>query len=68
MNLYSEAHISRIYVQGERAIVRLVHRLVDKIEDLEAQPEIHSIAAFIPARLHMKGDSPRYIGWRGPRS
>ncbi len=51
MYLYSEAHISRIYAQGEQAIVRLVHCLVDKIEDLEAQPEIHSIAAFIPAPL-----------------
>ncbi len=36
MNLYSEAHISKIYAQGERAIVRLVHRLVDNIEDLQA--------------------------------
>jgi len=36
MNLYSQAHISRIYAQGERAIVRLVHRLVDNIEDLQA--------------------------------
>jgi len=36
MNLYSEAHIRRIYKQGEPAIVRLVHRLVDNIEDLQA--------------------------------
>ena len=36
MNLYSQAHISRIYAQGEQAIVRLVHRLVDNIEDLQA--------------------------------
>ncbi|MDQ3255179.1 MAG: IS66 family transposase [Acidobacteriota bacterium] len=37
MNLYSQAHISRIYAQGEHAIVRLVHRLTDNIEDLQAQ-------------------------------
>ncbi len=37
MNLYSEAHIRRIYKQGEPAIVRLVHRLTDNIEDLQAQ-------------------------------
>ncbi len=36
MNLYSAAHISRIYKQGEGAIVRLVHRLVDNVEDLQA--------------------------------
>lgn len=37
MNLYSEAHIFRIYAQGADAIVRLVHRLTDKVADLEAQ-------------------------------
>ncbi len=37
MNLFSEAHILRIYAQGTAAIVRLIHRLVDKIEDMEAQ-------------------------------
>ncbi len=37
MNLYSEAHIQRIYTQGAAAIVRLVHRLTDNIEDLQAQ-------------------------------
>jgi transposase len=37
MNLFSEAHIHRIYAQGAPAIIRLVHRLTDKIEDLEAQ-------------------------------
>jgi transposase len=37
MNLYSKAHITRIYNQGVDSIVRLVHRLTDKIEDLEAQ-------------------------------
>lgn len=37
MNLFSEAHILRMYAQGATAVVRIVHRLVDKIEDLEAQ-------------------------------
>ena len=37
MNLFSEAHIQRIYAQGADAVVRLVHRLVDHIADLEAQ-------------------------------
>jgi len=37
MNLYSEAHIQRIYAQGAAAIVRLVHRLTDNLEDLQAQ-------------------------------
>jgi transposase len=37
MNLYSAAHIFRVYDQGAAAIVRLVHRLTDKVEDLEAQ-------------------------------
>lgn len=35
--MYSQAHIYRIYDQGVDSIVRLVHRLTDKIEDLEAQ-------------------------------
>src|SRR5438105_154089 len=38
MNLLSEAHIFRIYDQGVDAIVRLIHRLADRIEELEAQP------------------------------
>lgn len=38
MNLYSEAHIRRIYVRGVAAVVRLVHQLTNKVEDLEAQP------------------------------
>lgn len=37
MNLYSENHIFRIYDRGVEAVVRLVHCLTDKIEDLEAQ-------------------------------
>lgn len=37
MNLYSEAHIFRVYAQGLAAVVRLIHRLTDKVEDLEAQ-------------------------------
>ncbi len=37
MNLYSEAHIFRIFNQGVDSIVRLVQRLTDRIEDLEAQ-------------------------------
>jgi len=37
MNLYSETHISKVYAQGEPAICRLVHRLTDNIEDLQAQ-------------------------------
>ena len=43
MNLYSETHIFRMYDRGVEAVVHLVHRLTDKIEDLEArlicQPE-----------------------------
>jgi AraC-like DNA-binding protein len=38
MNLLSEAHIRKIYAQGVEAIVRLVHRLADRITELEAQP------------------------------
>lgn len=38
MNLLSEAHIRRIYAQGVPAVVRLVHRLADRIEEMEAQP------------------------------
>lgn len=37
MNLFSAAHIFRIYDQGPDAIVRLVHRLTDKVENLQAQ-------------------------------
>jgi len=36
MNLLSEAHVFRIYDQGADAVVRLVHRLADRITDLEA--------------------------------
>ena len=38
MNLLSEAHIRKIYAQGAQAIVRLVHRLADRIDELEARP------------------------------
>ena len=38
MNLLSEAHIRKVYDQGAPAIVRLVHRLADRIDELEAQP------------------------------
>src|SRR5215213_1718050 len=38
MNLLSEAHIFKIYDQGVDAIVRLVHRLADRIDELEVQP------------------------------
>lgn len=38
MNLLSEAHVRRIYKQGTPAVIRLVHRLADRIEALEAQP------------------------------
>lgn len=38
MNLLSEAHIHRVYAQGVEAVVRLVHRLADRVEELEAQP------------------------------
>lgn len=38
MNLLSEAHIRKMYAQGVEAIVRLVHRLADRIAELEAQP------------------------------
>jgi transposase len=38
MNLLSEAHIRKIYAQGVEAIVRLVHRLADRIDKLEVQP------------------------------
>lgn len=37
MNLLSEAHIFRIYDQGVDSVVRLVHRLADRISDLEAR-------------------------------
>jgi transposase len=37
MNLYSQAHILRIYDRGVAAIIRLVHCLTDKVEDIEAQ-------------------------------
>lgn len=36
--ILSEAHVRRIYTQGvDEAVVRLVHRLADRIEELEAQ-------------------------------
>jgi transposase len=38
MNLLSEAHIRRVYAQGVDAVVRLVHRLADRLDELEAQP------------------------------
>ena len=38
MNLLGEAHLRRIYAQGAPAVVRLVHRLADRITELEAQP------------------------------
>src|SRR5215213_6044394 len=38
MNLLSEAHIFKIYDQGAPAIVRLIHRLADRIDELEVQP------------------------------
>lgn len=38
MNLLSEAHIRRLYAQGVDSVVRLVHRLADRITELEAQP------------------------------
>jgi transposase len=38
MNLLSEAHIRKIYAQGVEALVRLVHRLADRIDELEAHP------------------------------
>ena len=38
MNLLSEAHIRRLYAQGVDSVVRLVHRLADRVEELEAQP------------------------------
>ncbi|MET0625893.1 MAG: DUF6444 domain-containing protein, partial [Pyrinomonadaceae bacterium] len=38
MNLLSEAHVRRLFAQGVEAIVRLVHRLADRIDELEAQP------------------------------
>ena len=41
MKLFSEAHIYRIYTQGVDATVSLIHRLVDKIEDLEAVSYTH---------------------------
>lgn len=37
MNLLSEAHIRRFYAQGVDVIIRLVHRLADRITELEAQ-------------------------------
>lgn len=50
MNLLSEAHIFRIYDQDADAIVRLTHRLADRITDLEGlfvrspQPVIASLS------------------------
>jgi transposase len=38
MNLLSEAHIRRVHAQGVESVVRLVHRLADRITDLEALP------------------------------
>jgi len=38
MNLLSEAHIRRLYVQGVDSVVRLVHRLADRLAEFEAQP------------------------------
>src|SRR4051812_41862260 len=38
MNLFSEAHIRKIYAQGVGPVVRLVYRLADRVEELEAQP------------------------------
>ena len=38
MNLLSEAHVRRVYAQGVDSVVRLVHRLADRITELEAQP------------------------------
>jgi transposase len=38
MNLLSEAHIRRLYARGVDSVVRLVHRLADRIDELEAQP------------------------------
>ena len=38
MNLLSEAHIRRVYAQGVDSVVRLVHRLADRIDELETQP------------------------------
>lgn len=38
MNLLSEAHIRRLYAKGVEPVVRLVHRLAARIEELEAQP------------------------------
>jgi transposase len=38
MNLLSEAHIRRVYAQGVDAVVCLVHRLTDHLDELEAQP------------------------------
>jgi uncharacterized coiled-coil protein SlyX len=37
MNRLSEAHIFRIYDQGIDSVVRLVHPLADRIEELEAR-------------------------------
>src|SRR5215203_3172429 len=38
MNLFSEAHIRKLYAQGVGPVVRLVHRLADRVEELETQP------------------------------
>jgi transposase len=53
MNLLSEAHIRRIYAQGVEAIVRLVHRLADRITELEAQPirELQPVIAALAKEL-----------------
>lgn len=35
--MYTQAHIYRLYDQGVDSVVRHIHRLTDKIDDLEAQ-------------------------------
>lgn len=38
MNLLSESHIRKLYARGVESVVRLVHHLGDRIEELEAHP------------------------------
>ncbi len=35
--MYSDAHIQRFYYQGVDAVIRVIHRLEDKLEDAHAQ-------------------------------
>lgn len=35
--MYSDAHIQRFYYQGVDAVIRVIHRLEDRLEDARSQ-------------------------------